>query len=142
MAQVVSNQRYTVESSTQLTRPEVSTLLRSDANTDQTFITDYDNSRRVKQIHLPHSGPQDYTITCCDNNEVKNSPMPTVVKKRHEDKILDPITSFISPSGEFYVQSNKVNISSFGKVKVDPQTSIPQSINSIRQYREAIDELK
>ena len=116
-------------------------MLRSDTNTDKTFIAEYEQTRRVGQIHVPQGGAHDYSITCCDNNAAVNAPMPPV-KKHHDDKILDPITSFISPAGEFYLHSNKVNLASFGKAKVEPHTTLPQKLHSIRQYREAIDELK
>ncbi len=141
MAQVVASRPYTVESSIELSRPEASTMLKTDTNTENTFITDYTQARLVGQIHLPQGGAPDYKITCCGNNEAVNAPIPPV-KKKHDDNILDPITSFISPAGEFYLHSNKVNIASFGKAKIEPHTTVPQKINSIRKYKEAIDELQ
>ena len=143
MTQVFSNRPYTVESSMNLSRPDHKTLQKSDANTEKTFITEYDDARRISQLRLPNStGPRDYTIRCSDDNVATNAPIPSIVKKRHEDKILDPITGFISPSGEFYLQSNKTTLPSFGKAKLDPHNVVPQHIHSIRNYQEAIDELK
>jgi hypothetical protein len=144
MAQVISNRPYTVESSIHLTRPVHSNSQKSDANTEKTLITDDVQKRLMNHINLPNSiGPLDYTITCCDDNLVSNVPSPIPVnKKRHDDKILDPITSFISPAGEFYIQSTKINLPFFGKVKLDPQNTIPKATHSIRSYKEAIDEIK
>lgn len=146
MAQVVSQRPYTVESSIQLTRPEASTIYKSDTNTENTFITDYDIKRRLNQINVPQGGAPDYRITCCDSSVVSadatHSPMPSVVKKRHDDKILDPITGFVSPAGEFYLRSNRVNLASFGNSKKDPQNLVPHKTHSIRNFREAIDEIK
>ncbi len=125
----------------ELSRPTAATMLKMDTNTHKTFITDYTQARLIEQINMPQGGPQDYKITCCDNNEAVNAPIPPN-KKKHDDQILDPITGFISPAGEFYLHSNKVNIKSFGKAKVEPHTSVPQTMNSIRRYQEAIDELQ
>lgn len=143
MAQVVANAPYTLESSTNLSRPDFKTFLEPDTNVGETNITQFKNNKSFNELHIPNAtGPLDYRVTCCEDNVAIRAPMPTVTKKRTEFRILDPCSGFISPAGEVYLKREKTHLGTFGKSKIEPQTSIPQNFHSIRTRHEAIDELK
>lgn len=143
MAQVIAEAPYILESSSQLPRPDFKTFLQPDTNVGETEVTQYKNEKSFKELHLPNaSGPLNYEVNCCDNNFLINAPIPIMNKKRHEFKILDPTSGLISPAGEVFLRSEKTTLRNFGKARVEPQTTIPQSIHSIRTQPEAINELK
>lgn len=143
MAQVVANAPYTLESSTNLSRPSFKTFLTTDTNVGETSITQYKNEKNFNELHIPNAtGPLNYGVTCCEDNLADKTPMPTVTKKKTEFRILDPCSGFISPAGEVFLKREKTHLGTFGKAKIEPQTSIPQNIHSIRNQQEAIEELK
>ncbi|CAF0704702.1 unnamed protein product [Brachionus calyciflorus] len=143
MAQVVAEAPYTIENSTHLSRPDFKTFLHPDTNVGETDVTEFTDEKKFRELHIPNStGPLNYDVTCCDNNLAVKAPMPITTKKRTEFRILDPCSGFISPAGEFYLRSEKTHLGTFGKSRVEPQTTIPQTIHSVRTRQEAIDELK
>lgn len=145
MAQVVSDQKYTLPSSIKLTRPDLKAFLRPDTNAGETDITQFKEQLRSRQLHIPNStGPPDYKVTCCDNNNVVNSgQLPITSKKHKEYKILDPLTGFVSCAGEVLINSGSYGtIPSMGNSKIEPQTTVPQNIHSIRNRKEAIPEIQ
>lgn len=143
MTQVVSETPYALESSMQLSRPEFKSFLEPDSNIGKTDVTEYNALKNYNQLHVPKStGPLDYTVTCCDNNLAVSAPMPIMTKRRTENRILDPCSGFISPAGEALLNTGRNGMRSMGKVKIEPQTMIPQNVHSIRTRTEAIDELK
>lgn len=145
MAQVVSEWRYTPESSIQMTRPEFKTLLVPDTNVGETDVTAYNEARSRQQLHVPNvSGQLNYDVNCCENKSF-SAPAPgraASSKKRVDIQILDPITGFLSTAGEAVLQTGKCNMPSFGKARLEPQNLTPQNAHSIRVQPEAIDELK
>ena len=142
MAQVVSPQQYTLENSTLLTRPDLKTFLRPDTNSGSTDVTHYKDTINYGRLHVPTAtGPLNYNVNCCDTKS-RTPGAPNSGKKRIELRIVDPITSFISPAGEVFVNSNKYGLPTFGKSRIEPQTTVPQELHSIRSREEAINELK
>jgi hypothetical protein len=91
------------------------------------------------------TGAPNYSVTCCTAKQ-EESPVPLTkgqaLKKISTLRVMDPITSFISPSGEVLLCTHKYGLGTFGKAKKEPQTMVPQLINSIRSREEAINELK
>jgi len=141
MAQVVSNQAYTLESSAQLTRPHFRTFLQPDTNVGHTDATEYKEKTHIDQLNVPNvTGAPSYAVDCCDHKKPALN-LTLSAKKKGDNKIVDPITGFISTAGEVYLNSNKF-MSSFGKARVGPHTTIPQHVHSVRVNPEAIDELK
>ena len=143
MAQVVSPFNYTIENSTSLTRPNLKTFLQPDTNSGSTDVTQFNENVNYAKLHIPTAtGPLNYDVNCCDSKFHNTISMPHAAKKRIELRIVDPITSFISPCGEVLINSQKYGLSTFGKARIEPQTTIPQNLHSIRIQKEAIDEIK
>lgn len=88
------------------------------------------------------TGMLNYETKCCDNQIESAVPLATNNKKLHNMTIMDPITGMISPAGEVYCNTNKYGLPTFGKARVEPQTTIPQNVNSLRPINQAINELK
>jgi hypothetical protein len=142
MAQVVSNQTYTLESSTQLTRPHFRTFLQPDTNVGQTNATEYKEKTHIDQLNVPNvTGAPSYAVDCCEHKKPGHN-LTLSAKKKGDNKIVDPITGFISTAGEVLLNTGKFGMPSFGKARVEPHTTIPQHVHSVRVNPEAIDELK
>ena len=145
MAQVISDQKYTLPNSVKLTRPDLRTFFRPDTNCGPTSITQFKETQAHRQLNVPScTGAPDYTVTCCDaNNVVNEGQLPITSAKHKEYKILDPLNGFISCAGEVLLNTGKYGtVPSLGNARKEPQTTIPQQIHSIRTRDEAIDELK
>lgn len=143
MTQVVSNQQFTPESSTNLTRPHFNAFLSPDTNIGDTNITEYKKMQDYNHLHIPaRTTSPEYDVDCCDEKFNNTEAMPISVKKRTDLRIIDPITGFISPAGEVLTHKTKHGLPTFGKSRIEPQTTIPSNTHSIRTNKEAIDELK
>ncbi len=142
MAQVVSSRHLVLENSMHKSRPHLNTYLRPDTNVGETDVTDYVEKKHHQELHIPNAtGSPDYTITC-DSNFVVDSSVPQFAKKRTDLRIIDPITGFVSAGGEVLLNNQRYCLPTFGKERIEPQTTRPQTVNSIRQQKEAIIELK
>lgn len=142
MAQVVAQNPYTLENSTQLTRPDFQAFLQPDTNAGGTSMTQYVERERERKLHIPNNtGAPNFSINTYVPSH-QNVSEPVFKAKPNDINMLDTISSFISPAGEFLSQSGKIHIKSFGKSKIEPQTIIPQNIHSIRGQPEAIDEIR
>lgn len=146
MTQVVSELPYTLESSMNLTRPDAKLFVRPDTNEGETEISQCALYRSRTQLNLPKSnGPPDYAVECCNDKFAKNVVTRSALLARGTNKfdlnVIDPITGFLSSSGESLLNVRE-RMTSFGKVRLEPQNLIPQNINSIRIQPCAIDELK
>lgn len=144
MTQVVSNKPYTLESSIQLTRPDFKSYLQPDTNVGQTDITTYNELKRIGDFHIPSTtGALDYQVKCCDSNARFNLNyyVPANIVRNKGAHIYDPLSNFISPAGEILLNTGR-HIPSLGKSRKEPQTTVPQNINSIRTNPNAIDEIK
>lgn len=139
----VSDQKYTTENSTYLTRPGLTAFLQPDTNTGPTDVTHFNNKVDFLKQHVPnHTGQPSYESNCCDSKDAQAQPLETNNKKLHNLTVMDPITGFVSPAGEVFCNSGKYTLSSFGKARIEPQTSIPHNNNLLRPQSEAINELK
>lgn len=147
MAQVVAEMPLTLENSTNLTRPNSRLFTTMNSNTGETSITEYTLERSRTQMNFPTaSGPREYHVSCCDNNQSRRvmtakTGESSASKKRIELNIIDPITGFLSPAGESLLRI-KTRMPSFGKARLEPQCLLPQESNTIRTQPESIDELK
>lgn len=142
-AEGVSDQQYTTENSTYLTRPGLKAFLQPDTNTGANDVTHFNDKVDFLKQHVPTAtGQPSYETTCCDEKTETSVPLHTNVKKLHNLTVMDPITGFISPAGEVFCNSNKYGLPTFGKAKLEPQNLIPQNTNSIRIQSQAINELK
>jgi hypothetical protein len=142
MAQVVANYPLTLENSTNMSRPHLNTFMRPDTNVGETDITEYVNKKRHQELHIPNvTGSPDYTITC-DGNYLSDSTSPQFSKKRTDLRVMDPITSFVSVGGEVLLKNQRYGLPSFGKARIEPQTTRPQTNSSIRTKSEAIAEIR
>ena len=142
MAQVVANHPLTLENSTNMSRPHFNAFMRPDTNIGETDLTDYVKKKHHQELHIPNvTGAPDYTITC-DRNYFADPSAPPFSKKRTDLRIVDPITGFVSAGGEVLLNNQRYTLPTFGKERVEPQTTRPQTINSIRTKREAIAEIK
>ncbi len=142
MAQVVANYPLTLENSTNMTRPHLNTFMRPDTNVGETDVTEYVNKKHHQELHIPNvTGAPDYTITC-DGHYMNDSTAPKFSKKRTDLRVMDPITSFVSVGGEVLLNNQRFGLPTFGKARIEPQTTRPQTINSIRTKSEAIAEIR
>ena len=142
IAEGVSEQKYTTENSTYLTRPSLKDFLAPDTNAGNTDVTSFNDRVAYLKQHVPTAtGSPSYDVNCCDNNTT-NGTLTTSLKKRNDLRIIDPITGFISVCGEVLTNSPKYGLSTFGKARIEPQTTVPQTIHSIRPQAEAVNELK
>lgn len=143
MAGVIAEQKYVIENSNNLTRPNLSLFLQPDTNSGETSVVAYQDKQNHLKLHVPGpTGPPNYSVQCCTAKQEQMASKAQVLKKISTLRVMDPITSFISPSGEVLLCTNKYGLGTFGKAKKEPQTMVPQLINSIRTREEAIDELK
>ena len=143
MASVVAEQKYVIENSNNLTRPNLSLFLQPDTNSGETSIVAYQDKQNHLKLHVPSAtGAPDYNVTCCTVKQEQAATKAQVLKKLNTLRVMDPITSFISASGEVLLCTNRYGLASFGKTKKEPQTTVPQLVNSIRNRDEAIDEIK
>lgn len=139
----VSDQKYTTENSTYLTRPGLKAFLQPDTNTGATDVTQFEDKVDHLKQHVPTAtGAPSYETKCCDIQLENAVPLSTNVKRAHMLTIMDPITGFVSPAGEVFCKSNKLTLGTFGKARIEPQTTIPQNVFSNRNQSEAINELK
>lgn len=142
MAEVISDQKYTLENSTKLTRPSLKLFLQPDTNAGATDIVSFNEKQARLRLHVPSAtGAPDYSVTCCTPN-AKYVSKGEVLKKINTLTVIDPISNFISPSGEVLLCTAKYGLPTFGNSRKEPQTTVPQLINSIRQHPDAINELK
>jgi len=142
MAQVVSQHHFTLESSSQLTRPDLKTFFQPDTNTGGTSMHQYKEAQRIRQLHIPTAtGSPNFTTKCCEKDENSVSHIKSV-KKQVDLETLDTISGFVSAAGEMINNNSKIYMQSFGKARIEPQTTIPQTINSIRARTEAIQEIR
>ncbi len=142
-AEGVSNQKYTTENSTYLTRPGLKAFLQPDTNAGNTDVTSFNEKVNFLKQHVPTAtGQPNYDIVCCDDKLENGVPLALNPKKRNDIRIVDPITGFVSVCGEVISNTGRNGLGSFGKARVEPQTTIPKNIHSIRQQNEAINELK
>lgn len=139
MAEVISDQKYTIENSTHLTRPGLKLFMQPDTNSGETNVVSFNEKQNRLKLHVPSAtGAPDFAVNCCTSVSSKGE----VLKKLNTLTVIDPISSFISPSGEVLLCTNKYGLATFGKARREPQTTVPQLINSIRQHPDAINELK
>ena len=143
-AEGFSNQKYTTENSTYLSRPGLRAFLQPDTNSGHTDVVHYNDKTNFLKQHVPTAtGLPNFETKCCDNQAESSVPIGTNFKKLHHMTIMDPITGMISAAGEAYcASSKKYGLASFGKARVEPQTTIPQNVNSQRAQDQAINELK
>jgi hypothetical protein len=141
MAQVFEHP-YILESSTQLSRPDMKTFFQSDIATGGTDIDKEVKKREHSLLHVPkRTGPKDYQLQCCDPDMGPLYEKPPSLKP-NVATLIDPISGFLSPSGEVLLETGKMRLDTMGKSRIEPQTTIPQNINSIRDNDLAIDEIK
>ncbi len=143
-AEGFSDQKYTTENSTYMSRPALRAFLQPDTNSGPTDVVHYTDKTNFLKQHVPTAtGQPDFETKCCDNQAVSAVPIGTNQKKVHNMTIMDPITGMISAAGDVYCSSSKkYGLSSFGKARVEPQTTLPQNVNSQRNQDQAINELK
>ncbi len=143
MAEVVAERNYILENSNELSRPSLKAFLEPDTNVGHTDVTSFVEKQIHQKLHVPNStGPLNYDVNCCDNKLLQNLNAKNSIKKRNDLRVMDPITSFISVSGEVLLNSTKYGMTSFGKARIEPHTTLPQNKHSIRTREEAIDEIK
>ena len=131
MTQVVSAKPYTLESSMQLTRPDFKSYLRPDTNIGQTNITTFNELKKMQDFHVPNT-PLNYQVKCCENSKSKldvNYYVSANLVKNKGVQLIDPLSNFISPAGEFLLNSGKT-IPPLGKKKKDPHKS--KSLSKIK----------
>ena len=142
MAQVVSQHHFTLESSSQLTRPDLKTFFQPDTNAGGTSMHQYKEAQRIRQLHIPTAtGAPNFTTKCCEKDENAVAHIKSA-KKQVDLETLDTISGFVSAAGEMINNNSKICMQSFGKARVEPQTTIPQTVNSIRARPEAIQEIR
>ena len=157
MSQVVATKARTIEDSVELTRPHLNTFMAPDTNVGPTVHTEYMADRRAAEMRIPNAiGAPSYQVTCCDEKlaALNESPLrPPAKAKRNDVPILDPMSGFVSVSGDVLLarkasdldgQSHQSHHMPFmGKAKKEPHTTRPQHVHSVRSERaEAIDELR
>lgn len=143
MTQVVQYNTLQLENSMFRDRPHLNAFMRPDPNVGETDMTEYIQKKHHQELHIPNAtGAPDYTITCDINDYPTDPSVPQFAKKRTDLRIIDPITGFVSAAGEVLLNNQKFQLPTFGKARIEPQTSIPNSIHSIRSGSQAIDEIK
>ena len=150
MAEVVAQYPYAPESSIQISRPNFSTFLQPDTNAGGTNVYQNNDREEYRRLHVPTAtGPPDFKMTCCSENDGENLSVEAAEKfeflnarKPYEMGIVDPVSGFLSPAGEVLLNTGKTIIQTMGKQKIEPQTIIPRNVNSVRDYQEAIDEIR
>lgn len=142
MADVIADQKYTIENSNHLTRPGLKLFLQPDTNQGETNIVSFNEKQNHLKLHVPSAtGAPSYAVNCC-TNKLETVSKGEVLKKINTLRVMDPITGFISASGEVLLCTNKYGLPTFGNSRKEPHTTVPQNVNSIRTQNEAIDELK
>jgi hypothetical protein len=149
MSQVVAPYPYALESSIQITRPDFKTFLQPDTNAGGTNVFQNNDKEEYRRLHVPTAtGPPDFAITCCQedirqHSFTENEALNILnARKPYEMGIVDPVSGFLSPAGEVLLNTGKTIMRTMGKKIKEPQTIIPKNVNSIRDYNEAIDEIK
>lgn len=150
MSEVVAPYPYAPESSIQISRPHFSAFLQPDTNAGGTNVYQNNDREEYRRLHVPTAtGPPDFKMTCCTENDGENLSVEAAEKfeflnarKPYEMGIVDPVSGFLSPAGEVLLNTGKTIIQTMGKQKKEPHTTIPRNVNSIRDYQEAIDEIK
>ncbi len=143
-AEGFSNQKFTTENSTYMSRPGLRAFLQPDTNTGPTDVIHFQNKTNFMKQHVPTAtGQPNFEPKFGNTQTDSNVPIATNLKKLHNMTIMDPITGMISAAGEVYcTSSKKYGLASFGKARVEPQTTVPQNVSSQRNHDQAINELK
>lgn len=144
MTQVVAQNPYTLESSIQLTRPDLKTFFQPDTNAGGTNIHQFVENERLRKLHIPSAaGPADFARVTSNTNEVPIEGTELLAaRKPYELALVDPLNGFLSPAGEVLLNTGRTRMRTMGKQKKEPQNVVPSESHSIRDYSEAIDEIK
>lgn len=142
-AEGVSDQKYTIENSTYMTRPGLKAFLQPDTNTGPTDVTHFNEKTDYLKQHVPTAtGTPNYEQTCCEVKTDTAVPISTNPKKLHNLTVMDPITGLVSAAGEVFCNSGQYTIPTFGKKRLEPQCTLPQNVESLRTHPAAINELR
>jgi hypothetical protein len=141
-AEGVSDQKYTTENSTHMTRPGLKTFLQPDTNSGPTDVTHFNEKTDYLKQHVPTAtGTPAYDNSCCDA-KADAAPLSSNPKKLHSLTLMDPITGMVSAAGEVFCNSGQYTLPTFGKRRTEPQCIVPQNVESLRSHPAAIAELR
>ena len=127
-----------------MSRPGLKAFLQPDTNSGPNDVIHFNEKIDKLKQHIPTAtGQPSFEAKCCENQKEFAVPISTNNKKLHNMTVMDPITGLISAAGEVYcASSTKYGLPTFGKARIEPQTMMPQNVNSLRNQSQAINELK
>jgi hypothetical protein len=135
---------YTLIKSIHSSKTDLNTFSQSNTPviSDGTDTEIKTKNKAYNRINVPkRTGPKNYELQCCEPEKRKLHEKPSSLKP-NVVTLIDPVSGFLSCTGEILLETGKMHIENMGKTRKEPHTTIPQNINSIRDNEAAIDEIK
>ena len=135
MTQIVSSQRFCLESSTQLTRPASETFYRIDGANAPTIIDKHQAKRLYRLQHTPDRNSGLHVDTSDVNYEAQGYFDSVVRKQVGESAALSTKSMYHRPTD---MSNSAMTRFSLGKRRLDPHQTVPSETTTLRDHPSAI----
>jgi hypothetical protein len=135
MTQIIASKPFCLENSTQLTRTGSEAFYHLDGSDGPSIV----DKHQAKRLYRLQQTPTQKTHLHIDNSDVSYETQgyfENIVRKQVNESAALPVNSVYHPATD--KSNSSMKRFAFGKARLDPQHTVPNQINTIRDHPTAI----